>query len=173
MWIEGFKLGLSELTIGLASALVGLLVGRYWTILDAKRLADIEKYRRLEIALTHDMFRSLIDDTWNMMYNAEYLNTPINSYLALVEDPTSAFHNRNLQKKRVAFDKSLGQLFRYVSLEFGFPDHNTVRIMNLQTIAPHETERYRRVSNEVRRLNNEAEKNHRQYRELAKKKLYI
>ena len=68
--------------------------GRWWYVVDSKRKADTKIFKKLEEALSHNIFKYFIEDTWNMQYTSGYLNQHLDKYLKLAEDPVNNFHNK-------------------------------------------------------------------------------
>lgn len=148
------------------------ILGRWLYLIDSKRKADSIIFKKLEESLSHNTFRDFINDTWNMQYSVSRLNQYLDNYLKLIEDPINIFHDKKLNHARSKFDKVLGELFLYVSTEFGFPV-DQLDIMNLQSVAPHESERYQRVFAKVRTLNSMVDENYQNYIQVVKIKLLI
>lgn len=157
---------------GVIVPILTFIAGKWWYTFNTKRKADITVFKKLEKTLPHNIFRDFIDDTWNMQYSAGYLNKYLDEYLRLIEDPVNNFHNKKLRKLRKEFDITLKKLSLLVGTEFGFPGKQ-LDIMNLQSVAPHESERYKKVFAEVRRLNNLVDKNYKEYIQAVKKKLFL
>lgn len=137
-----------------------------------KRKADAAIFQKLNVILPHKIYQYFIDDTWNMQYSSEYLNSYLDNYIQAVKDPTNLYHDKSLRLKRKDFDEALESLLMSVSTNFGFPNHQ-LYIMNLQTVASHETERYKKVFSEVRKLNSELCSYYDDYIKAAKERLII
>lgn len=158
---------------GVVGPLLALLVGRSLKVADARKKADIKLFSVFRDALPHAVYRNFIDDTWNMTYNAEYLNTYLDTYHELSQDPINRFNDPDLQRKHEQFAKAQRELLMAVSTEFGFPGNRSGGRMNLQCVAPHGSERYERVSQEIIQLNNDLESTYDAYVAAARKKLSL
>ena len=150
---------------------VFFMLGRWWHIHDSKQKADIEIFKKFDEILPHKIYREFVDDTWNMQYST-YLNEYLDKYNDMAESPTNHYNNKKLNSKHIKFTKAVKKLLMSVSVNFGFPGAQQ-NIMNLQSVASHETERYKKVSNEIRVLNNEMCSCYDDYTKIVKKKLFV
>ena len=100
------------------------------------------------------------------------LNQHLDKYNQMAESPTNHYNNKQLNLKHLKFVEAVKKLLMSVNINFGFPgtQHD---IMNLQNVAPHETERYKKVFSEVRILNHEMCSCYDDYIKKIKKKLFI
>lgn len=151
--------------------IVFFIFGRWWHISDLKQKTDIEIFRKFDEILPHETYRQFVDDTWNMQYST-YLNKYLDEYNQMAESPTNNYNNKQLNLKHLKFVKAVKTLLMSVSINFGFPGTQQ-DIMNLQSVASHETERYGKVFSEVRILNNEMCSYYEDYIKTVKKKLFI
>lgn len=151
---------------------LNFMLGHWWYILDLKRKADVEIFKKFNAILPHEIYQYFVDDTYNMQYSAGYLNQHLDKYNQMAEDPTNHYNNKEINLKHIKFAKALRDLLMLVSINFGFPNGQH-EIMNLKSVASHETERYKSVFNEVRILNDDLCSCYDDYIKLVKKRLFI
>ena len=151
--------------------IIFFIFSRWWHIHDSKQKADREIFRKFNEVLPQEIYREFVDDTWNMQYHTR-LNQHLDKYNQMAESPTNHYNNKQLNLKHLKFVEAVKKLLMSVNINFGFSgtQHD---IMNLQSVASHETERYKKVFSEVRILNHEMCSCYDDYIKKIKKKLFI